>query len=166
MPQWRSLRGAKLVADYPLPSRSAVHSQYAYSDLSTICVREKHLILLLHHNHGWAPQAQFSTLGAVLEPSWAVLEACWVILAALVAFRGRLGSFWRAPGRRNGRPGTPKSRADSRSSTRRAGGVGPLEDYKNFTRQHLAFFHASTCQGARWRILRQFRPSRIRSNGA
>ena len=31
-------------------------------------------------------------------------------------------------------------------------GGGPLEDYRNPARQHLAFFHASTCQGARWRI--------------
>ena len=29
---------------------------------------------------------------------------------------------------------------------------GPLEDYRNPARQHLAFFHASTCQGARWRF--------------
>ena len=28
---------------------------------------------------------------------------------------------------------------------------GPLEDYRNPARQHLAFFHASTCQEARWR---------------
>ena len=28
----------------------------------------------------------------------------------------------------------------------------PLEDCRNPARQHLAFFHASTCQGARWRI--------------
>ena len=30
--------------------------------------------------------------------------------------------------------------------------MGPLEDYRNPARQHLAFFHASTCQEARWRI--------------
>ena len=31
MPQWRGLRGATSFADYPLPSRSAVHSPFAYS---------------------------------------------------------------------------------------------------------------------------------------
>ena len=28
--------------------------------------------------------------------------------------------------------------------------MGPLEDYRNAARQHLAFFHASACQEARW----------------
>ena len=32
-------------------------------------------------------------------------------------------------------------------------GGDPLEDYRNFARQHLAFFHASTCQDARWRMI-------------
>ena len=31
------------------------------------------------------------------------------------------------------------------------GGGGPLENYRNPARQHVAIFHAATCQGARWR---------------
>ena len=33
-----------------------------------------------------------------------------------------------------------------------SGGGGPIETTEILTRQHLAFFHASTCQEARWRI--------------
>ena len=33
---------------------------------------------------------------------------------------------------------------------------GPFEDYRNPARQHLSFFHASTCQGAGWRIETDF----------
>ena len=38
-------------------------------------------------------------------------------------------------------------------------GGGPLEDYRNPTRQHLAFYHASTCRRARWRIKTRKKPA-------
>ena len=34
----------------------------------------------------------------------------------------------------------------------RSGGTGPLRRLQKPSRQRLAFFHASACQGARWRI--------------
>ena len=77
--------------------------------------------------------------------SWAVLEASWAILAALVASQVRLSSHLGRLGRlgeRQGRvlaPTEPREEGAMHAGGRDPGGGGPLEDYRNPTRQHLAF---------------------------
>ena len=104
----------------------------------------------------------FGPLEAILGRHGAILGPLGAILGRFGGMLGHVGglngppepfcSFWRAPGRCNGRPGTPKSRADSRSSMRRAGGVGPLEDYKNPIRTALGITPRLNVPRARWRI--------------
>ena len=43
-----------MLASAAVPAQ-AVHGTFADHTLDLICVREKHLILRLHRNHGWAP---------------------------------------------------------------------------------------------------------------
>ena len=81
----------------------------------------------------------------LLELSWAVLEARRAVLVALVAFLGRLGSLGEPQGGLAAK-GPPK--VGPIQSTVCVERGGPLEDYRNPARQRLAFFHASTCQGA------------------
>ena len=77
--------------------------------------------------------------------SWAVLEASWAILAALVASQVRLGSHLGHLGRlgelqgRVWAPTEPRKEGAVHAAGRDPGGGGPLEDYRNPTRQHLAF---------------------------
>ena len=87
-----------------------------------------------------------------LGPSRAVLETCWAILAALVTFRGRLGSLGEPQDGVMAAQGPPKVGPTHANKCETEGG-GPVEDYRNPARQHLASFHASTCQGAWWRII-------------
>ena len=96
-----------------------------------------------------------------LGPSWAilgplrailaVLEACGAMFAAWVAFLGCLGAVGKPQGGPMAAQGPP--RVGGMHAARCWGrGWDPLEDDRNPSRQHLGFFHASTCQGARWRI--------------
>ena len=89
-------------------------------------------------------------LGVLLERSWgffwvscAVWEASWAILAALVASQVRLGShghFGRIE-ERQGRVLAPTEPREEGAihATKRGERGGPVEDYRNPTRQHLAF---------------------------
>ena len=85
----------------------------------------------------------------ILGPSEAVMEASWTILAALVACQVRLGGHLGRSGwleerqggvlAAQGAPGAGVMHATGRGEQ----GGGPLEDYRNPARQHLAFFHTS-----------------------
>ena len=87
---------------------------------------------------------------ALLEHFLAVLEACWAMLAALL---GRFGVFGEPQGGSMAAGGPPGvGVVQSTMCDERGWGGDPLEDHRNPARQHLAFFHASTCQGARWRM--------------
>ena len=55
--------------------------------------------------------------------------------------------------------GPSRSRGDAVGWALPEGLGGPLEEYRNPARQHLAFFHAAVCQGAWWRIRSAARPS-------
>ena len=80
-----------------------------------------------------------------IQASSAVLEAYWAILAALVASQVRLGSHLGRFGRlgeRQGRvwaPTEPRKEGAIHANGCDPGGGGPLEDYRNPTRQQLAF---------------------------
>ena len=77
--------------------------------------------------------------GGLPGPCWKPSWASW--------------ASWSAPRRRHGRPGSLGRGGDACRWVRRPGGA--LEDYRNLARQHLAFQHASTCQGSQWRITRR-----------
>ena len=87
-----------------------------------------------------------------MERSWgffgaseAVLEASWAILAASVASQVRLGSHLgdlRRLEERQGRvwaPTEPREEGAIHADVCDPGAGCPLEDYRNPTRQHLAF---------------------------
>ena len=78
--------------------------------------------------------------GTILGPLGAILGRFGGMLGHVGGLDGLLGpswSLWRAQGKCNGRPGTPKSRADSCHTTLPGGGGGPVEDYKILTRTPL-----------------------------
>ena len=86
--------------------------------------------------------------GSSLERSRGFFGASWAVLEAILGILDAMESARDVSGRRQS---LGKRGRFARLGAAREGG-GPLEDYRNLARQHWAFFHASTCQGARWRI--------------
>ena len=80
----------------------------------------------------------------------AVLEACWAILAAWLALMGRFGAVVEPQGGPMAAQGPPKvwpiqaRRRDERG--------GPLRKLQKPCQTVLGILHASTYQGARWRM--------------
>ena len=109
-------------------------------------------------------------LEAILGASEAVMEASWPMLVASEACLGRFGSHFGHFGRFGKVPESclavqeAAERGGGADACMRRGAGAPyqVEDERNPARQHLALYHASTCQGTRWRLYLRSRPERAR----